>query len=67
MAWKASMACTCTAQLCAAASRSAACCAGVGLRGAPALHAPAGGQVAVDEVVRAGLVGDEVGPHAAHA
>jgi hypothetical protein len=34
---------------------------GVGLRGAPALDAPARGQVAVDEVVRRGLVGDEVG------
>ena len=37
----------------------------VGLRGEPALDAPARRQVAVDQVVRAGLVGDEVGPDAA--
>jgi len=44
---------------------------GVFLRGLPLRHGPAAGQVAVDEVVGAGLVGDEVGldapgPGAAH-
>ena len=39
--------------------------AGVELRGLPAVHAPAGRQVAVDQVVRAGLVGHQVGLDAA--
>ena len=39
--------------------------AGIGLRGLPALDAPAGRQVAVDQVVRAGLVGHQVGLDAA--
>ena len=38
-----------------------ACCAGLGLRRLPLRDGPAGRQVAVDEVVRRGLVGDEVG------
>ena len=37
----------------------------VGRSGAPVFHPPAGRQVAIDEVVRAGLVGHQVGPHAA--
>ena len=37
----------------------------VRLRGAPAFHRPAGGQVAVDQVVRRGLVGDQIGLDAA--
>jgi hypothetical protein len=61
MAWKSSMARTWTAQLVAAAALSEPCCAGVFLGSLPLRHGPAAGQVAVDEVVRAGLVGHQVG------
>ena len=65
IAWKSSIACTCTAQLCAAASRSAACCVASACAARQRSTRPAARQVAVDEVVRRGLVGDEVGPDAA--
>ena len=34
-------------------------------RGLPFLHRPADGQIAVDRIVRGGLIGQQVGPHAA--
>jgi hypothetical protein len=59
MAWKSSIARTCTAQ-----DSAAACLSRVGLRSAPARHRPARRQVAVDQVVRRGLVGHQVGSDA---
>ena len=56
-----SIACTCVAQLFAAASRSAGMLRRIGLRRAPLRDRPARRQIAVDEIVRGRLVGDEVG------
>ncbi len=55
------MACTCTAQPWAAASRSAAWVDGSACAARQRSTAPAHRQVAVDQVVRAGLVGHQVG------
>ena len=37
----------------------------IGLRRAPRLDAPTGGQITVDEIVRGRLIGHHIGPHAA--
>jgi hypothetical protein len=55
------MACTCTAQL-RGGGLQVGVLGRVGRGGLPLLHRPAGGQVAVDQVVGRGLVGHDVRP-----